>query len=424
MGGEAPSGADIATPPGQYGVELDRMRYLGIDLARSVAIIFVIIGHALAASNMGEGGVAIYTLRFFLSVSPPVFFCLFGCMLQLVYARQYEAGRQVEIIQRLLTRSVQCWLLYVLTCAGMCIAAGLPFTYFVRCALLLGDTPFTDILKFYAMLMLAAPLLVHVSVTRGLLPLVAVVAAVQLLFPVISRIPPIQGFPGAETVSAFLYGGQYLGHTGPSVIHGLGFVVFGMLLGRFWQARPGREFLLSGPDWTLRLAFLGLFSVTALWIALGNFDFSQPDVRTLLRNTNHPLYLLFGCTATVFFVEFFTAIRRLSGIGTSSFWMIFGRTSLFTFCFGNILLYAVHLWDPAAPADPVRFAVSSAVALSLSVIYARVRDSRFIKSSGSPAAKAYRWVADDSAASLVRFVTSPFLHRSQRRSRTSPTPGL
>ena len=400
------------------------MRYLGIDLARSVAIIFVIIGHALTASNLGEGGIAIYSLRFFLGVSPPVFFCLFGCMLQLVYARQYEAGRQVEITQRLLTRSLQCWLLYVLTCAGMCIAAGLPFSYFIRCALLLGDTPFTDILKFYAALMLFAPLLVHVSVSRGLAPLVAVVVLVQLSFPVISKLPPMQGFAGSETLSAFLYGGQYLGHTGPSVIHGLGFVVFGMLLGRFWQTRPGREFLLSGPDWKLRAAFLALLSVTALWMILGNYNIGLPDVRTMLRNTNHPLYLLFGCTATVVFVEVFTAIRRLSGIGTTSFWMIFGRTSLFTFCFGNILLYAIHLWNPAAPADPARFILSSAVALSMSVVYARFRDSKFVKHSQNPAARVYRWVVDDSAARLVRFLTSPFISRASAARRLSNPPAV
>jgi hypothetical protein len=386
------------------------MRYLGIDLARSVAIIFVIVGHALMGAKIDDGGSAIAMLRFFLAISPPVFFCLFGCMLQLVYARQYAEGRQTEIVQRLLTRAVQCWLLYVLTCAGLCIAADLTFTYFIRCALLLGDTPFTDILKFYAMLLVAAPLLVHVSVTRGLLPLVAVVFAVQLCFPFISGVPPLQGFPGAETLSAFVYGGQYVGHTGPSVIQGLGFVVFGMLLGRIWQARPGREFLLSGPDWKLRAAYLVMVSVTIVWIVLGNHNLGSPEERTLLRNTNHPLYLLFGCTAAVAFVDFFTAVRRIFGMGAKSFWMIFGQTSLFTFCFGNILLYAVYLWDPEAPADPARVVWSSVAALSLSLVYARFRDSAFIRTSSHPGARVYRWIADDSAASLVRVVTSRFLH--------------
>lgn len=270
------------------------MRYLGIDLARSVAIIFVIVGHALKASNMGEAGVAIQALRFFLGLSPPVFFCLFGCMLQLVYARKYAAGGSTGIIQRLLTRSLQCWILYVLSCAGYCFAAGLPVTYFVRCALLLGDTPFTDILKFYALLLLVSPLLVHVSVKRGLWPLIALVVAVQVSYPWISQLPPMQGFAGAGTLSAFLYGGKFIGHTGPSVIHGLGFVVFGMLMGRMWQARPGREFLLSGPGYMVRTAVCVLLVSTLAWIWLSGVNLTVPAERIMLRNTNHPLYLLFG----------------------------------------------------------------------------------------------------------------------------------
>lgn len=398
------------------------MRYLGIDLARSVAIIFVILGHALTVANLGDAGPAIYALRFFLGVSPPVFFCLFGCMLQLVYARQYASGLKTETVERLLTRGLQCWLLYVLTCAAMCVAAGLPFTYFVRCALLLGDTPFTDILKFYAALLLLSPLLVQVSVKRGLWPLVLLVIAVQLSFPLISQIPPVQGFTGAETLSAFLYGGEFIGHTGPSVIHGLGFVVFGMLLGKAWQARPGREYLLSGPGWALRAGFLALLAVTVTWLVLGGYDLGIPDQRILLRNTNHPLYLLFGCTAAVIFIEVFTAIRRASGIGTNSFWMIFGRTSLFTFCFGNILLYAAHLWDPEAPADPLRFVWSSAAALALSVVYFHFREWKALKSA-HPAARVYRWIADDSAASLVRQLMSPFLREKKAAADAAPPLG-
>lgn len=382
------------------------MRYLGIDLARSVAIIFVVLGHALMGANVQEGA-GVSALRFFLAVSPPVFFCLFGCMLQLVYARQYAGGRKTEIVQRLLTRAVQCWALYVLTCAAMCIAAGLPFTYFVRCALFLGDTPYTDILKFYAALLLAAPVLVAVSVRHGIWPLVAVSLVIQAAFPLISQIPPMQGFAGSATLSAFLYGGEYIGHTGPSVIHGLGFVVFGMLLGHIWQSRPGREFLLSGPGWALRAGFLAMLAATATWIMAGGHNLLEPVVRITLRNTNHPLYLLFGCTAAIVFIEVFSALRRLAGIGAKSFWLIFGQTSLFTFCFGNILLYAVRLNDPAAAPEPARVVWSTLAALSLSILYYYFREGRWVKSD-HPAARAYRWLADDSAAQLVRWATGPF----------------
>ncbi|MFT5932383.1 MAG: hypothetical protein ACI93G_001471, partial [Hyphomonas sp.] len=86
------------------------MRYLGIDLARSVAIFFVIIGHALTAANLRtEAGAVLGSLSLFLAASAPVFFCLFGTMLQLVYARKFAAGHGVVITQRLWSRALQCW---------------------------------------------------------------------------------------------------------------------------------------------------------------------------------------------------------------------------------------------------------------------------------------------------------------------------
>lgn len=384
------------------------MRYLGIDLARSVAVFCVILGHALMGANVQEGGPAVAALRFFLGVSPPVFFCLFGCMLQLVYVRRYQAGHDIETVQRLLTRAIQCWVLYVFTCAALCIASGLPLTYFIRCALFLGDTPFTDILKFYAALLLLSPLLVVTSVRAGLWPLAAFCLVVQAAFPVISQIPPMQVFPGSETLSAFLYGGEYVGHTGPSIIHGLGFVVFGMVLGRIWQARPGREFLLSGPGWAVRAVFMVMVAWTLGWIVAGGHNFLEPDVRITLRNQNHPLYLLFGCTAAIAFIEIFSLVRRAAAIRPKSAWMVFGDTSLFTFCYGSIILYAVMLQDPAAPPDVARVIWSTLAVVALCFAYARFREGP-VKHSRHPLARAYRWLADDSVPQLVRFLTNPVL---------------
>jgi len=136
------------------------------------------------------------------------------------------------------------------------------------------------------------------------------------------------------------------------VIHGLGFVVFGMLLGRVWQSRPGKEFLLSGPGWALRAGFLGMLAAAATCIIAGGPNLLEPVEPITLLNTKHPLYLLFGCAAAIVFIEVFSEQRRLAGIGAKSFWMVFGQTSLFIFCFGNILLYAVKRPGPAAVPDP------------------------------------------------------------------------
>jgi hypothetical protein len=384
------------------------MRYLGIDLARSVAVFCVVVGHAMMAANVQEGGTAFYIFRLFTSVSAPVFYCLFGCMLQLVYTRQYAAGAENETSLRLLTRALQCWILYCITCAAFCVFAGLPFTYFIRCALFLGETPLTDILKFYAVLLFFAPLLVGISSRIGLWPIILFCVVVQAAYPLISHISPMHGYPGAEALSAFIYGGEYVGHTGPSILHGLSFVTFGMVLGRVWQARPGREFLLSGPDWGMRGVFGLMIAATIAWVILGKQNLLDPVVRVTLINENHPLFLLFGCTATIAFIDIFTAIRRMAGIGEKSIWMVFGRTSLFTFCYGSVILYAVSLNDPAAAPDPARVIWSTLVVMVMSLAYAAFRDGP-VKRINHPLMRAYRWLVDDSTPRIVRFLMQPFL---------------
>ena len=159
----------------------------------------------------------------------------------------------------------------------------------------------------------------------------------------------------------------------------------------------------------MRAAFLILITTAVSWLVIGGHNVTIPDQRIHLRNINHPAYLLYGCSAAVIFIELFTAVRRAAGISFNSTWMIFGRTSLFTFCFGNILLYAAHLWDPSAPPDPVRFVAAAAAALTLSVLYGRFREWKGLQSS-HPLAKAYRWLFDDSVANFVRWAMKPFLH--------------
>lgn len=389
------------------------MRYLGIDLARSVAVFCVVLGHAMMAAKVQDGGTALQVLRLFTSVSAPVFYCLFGCMLQLVYTRQYAAGARTETSLRLLTRAFQCWILYCITCAAFCLSAGLTFPYFIRCALFLGETPLTDILKFYAALLFFAPLLVSLSARIGLWPLVLLCLIIQAAYPLISHIPPMHGYPGAEALSAFVYGGQYLGHTGPSVLHGLSFVASGMVLGRVWQSRPGQEFLLSGPGWGMRGVFVLMVAVTIAWVIIGKHNLLDPAVRVTLINQNHPLFLLFGCTATIAFIDIFTAIRRMAGIDATSIWMVFGRTSLFTFCYGSVILYAVWLTEPAAAPDPARAIWSTLAVMLLSLGYAAFRDGP-VKRINHPLMRAYRWLVDESARDFVKFLIQPILERGDR----------
>lgn len=66
--------------------------------------------------------------------------------------------------------------------------------------------------------------------------------------------------------------------------------------------------------------------------------------------------------------------------------------------------------DLAAVPDPARVVRSTLAALSLCIFCYHFREGRWVKSD-RPAARACRWLADDSTAQLVRWATGPFLAR-------------
>lgn len=360
------------------------------------------MSHELTASNLD--GPAVEALRLALTLATPVFFCLFGMMQQIVYAPRFEGGRRAEIAQRLWARALQCWALYVFSCAVMCLSGNLSFLYFIRCAILMGDTHFTDILRFYAVMLFLAPFLLQVSTRYGLWPLVVLSIAIHGAFPLISRIGPIGTFHGADSFSSFIYGGDMFRLTGPSVIHGLAFVVAGMVMGKLLQMRPGREMLLSGPGWTVRLVWLGMVAACIGWVWLGHYDITDGSVRNLLRNSNHPLYLLLGVTEAVLYIDFFSWLRRTLRIGTESLWMAFGRTGLFTFAYGNSFLYLVALPNASDPPNAALFLMCGVTVAAMSLAYYRFRALPALKSD-HPAARLYRAIVDESAIRFVRLVT-------------------
>ena len=379
------------------------MRYLGIDLTRSIAIFIVMVAHAMAATNINGDSLILHSIKLTMAPSAPIFICLFGAMLQLVYARKYAGGQQESITRRLLTRAFQCWLLYIISCAVMCAAAGYSFAYFIRCSILMGDTPFTDILKFYALALLISPLLIHISTTRGLRPLVLFCLLVQLAYPILSNIPAPGDFPGAESLAAITYGGVPTGRAGPSVLHGLTFVVFGMVMGRILQLQQGKPQLLVGGQPWVRNGFILLSIATVGWMWLGGYNYLDTVERTALRNANHPIFYLFGMATTLFFLEIFTWIQKYAKLESNSAWFVFGRTSIFTFCFGNSFLYLIMLQDKSLPPDYLLFIGSTFMIFILSYLYSLFREIDFLK-SGHPLARAYNWVFTDSADQLVGFL--------------------
>lgn len=317
-------------------------RIIGIDLVRSLAIFLAMLTHAFALTELRFDGGWWQALELTIQMATPTFIILFGTMLEIVYRPRFVPGRRAGIASRLLSRAIQCALLYAVS-VGVLTAVWPDYSlgYGIATMLFLGVTPFTDILKFYAVVLAVAPLLLLGRERWGLLPLLAAGAALHLAWPLLTAIPsPAElGWPKeADRLAMFLLqvGPPDLG--GPSVIRGLTLVVAGMALGRVLTAGAGAR------DMQRRAILLGLASGSLLAALLLSMGEGRLEGLTTMayRQVGHPLYFLVGLAGAVAATSVAVAAtctlphRAQAGLGKAAF---FGRTSLVTFSWGNMILY-------------------------------------------------------------------------------------
>ncbi|MBB5744839.1 OpgC domain-containing protein [Brevundimonas variabilis] len=363
-----------------------KARILGIDLLRSVAILGAMASHALTAADAFHWGdtAAMQLARLAMGLATPIFICLFGSMLEIVYRRQIATQGFEAVILKLLSRALQCYVLYVLALALHVAVGDFSAGYALRCALLIGVTPFSDILKFYAVILAVAPLILWLSRRRsGLVSLCIAGVALHLLhpwLPVIS-VPPGYLFGGnyLDFAAGFVYGGGK-GPGGPSLLHGLTLVIYGMVLGRL--ALSLLKEVGRGRAWArLRLAgaaFVLSGVVASLWP--WHAPLAEP-VQALIemtyRNGNDPIYFALGSLAATLlawaFLEAYDVRRVRLGSGVA----FIGSSSLFTFSFGNMILIAAPDLD-LGPAQSLFYAIAllSAVFLLSWLFWASLKSGR------------------------------------------------
>lgn len=149
-------------------------RIVGIDLTRSVAIFFAMLSHVWVVTAMDHfwSSLPADLLRALMALATPIFILLFGTMLEIIYRPKFVPGEQGLVAMRLFSRAIQCWLLYCLSVIALYLVPdGYSLKFSIATMMLLGVTPFTDILKFYAVVLFLAPILLLLRNRTGLLPL-------------------------------------------------------------------------------------------------------------------------------------------------------------------------------------------------------------------------------------------------------------
>lgn len=351
-------------------------RIVGIDLARSFAIFLAMTSHVLTVchSSTFVSDASFNLLRPLLHAATPTFIVLFGSMLSIVYLPRF-CDQPQEITARLISRAMQCYLLYALSVVVLYITdPEYSFFFSISTVMLLGVTPFTDILKFYAVALLASPLLLSAARRYGSAPLLAFSILVHLFFPAIERLGEEVGgklpLPVGR-LAMFLFGVGDFGLAGPSVLHGLTLVIFGMALSRWLISSEVRHL------WGVLAAATALL-VGVLAIA-GTPAFLHDAMA--LRRANDPTYFVIGLASACMMAC--SAVLATRGPHAHEHWAkltFFGRTSLFTFAFGNMLLYCVTV-DPQTQKQ----ALVLVVALTASIMLLSFTFDRAVSHKGSTA---------------------------------------
>ncbi|MFK3690784.1 hypothetical protein ACI2J4_10900 [Agrobacterium tumefaciens] len=325
-------------------------RIVGIDLTRSVAIFFAMLSHVWVITAMDRfwSGPSADLLRASMALATPTFILLFGTMLEIVYRPKFILGERRLVTMRLFSRAIQCWLLYCLSVVVLYVLSDdYSLKFSLATMMLLGVTPFTDILKFYAVVLFLAPILLQLRERIGLLPLLFGALVVHAAHPILRGLPSPADFQMslyAERVVTFLFGVGDAQLGGPSILHGLSLVIAGMVFGRLIAGDRAAGSLMKG---SVEKRAMFLLAGSALALTVGAFSGRETLLAELgdmsLRMDSDPLYFAAGLCGAV-------ALTCLAVIVTQGLsddrkkkmemFVFFGRTSLFTFAFGNIILYA------------------------------------------------------------------------------------
>ena len=292
----------------------------------------------------------------------PLFVFMFGMMLEIVYVRAARREGLGAVRKRLLNRSWQCYLGYALTAVAGTIGGYQTVAQGARALLFLDNTHFSNVLRLYAIVLLAAPLVVRFRLQFGIKGLVGVLGCIWVLDVLLLNRLDGASFAPVNYSVGFLVGAGPLGQ-GPSVVHGLTFVLVGMIVAgglRNWQDEGLRRFY----RYALTALALLVLVLAPLALAMGPRALAESYIRVWdFRVHNHFGYYTLGlalCIATL--LTFAVVIPR----GPLPPWtrvpLQFGQASLSSFAGGNILLALVppgvlqsHLKGGAAVVASVAF---------------------------------------------------------------------
>lgn len=258
------------------------------------------------------------------AMATPLLLVVFGLVLARKFAGQPEGRSWRHVIGRLWPLAITFYLAVVITVVTQIITSELSVRESLRVLVFNNFGQYAGIWMDYTWMVLVSPLLV-VPVERWRGAGVTLLLLVPwLAWPWLDAMPPLGYFWG------FLLGVG--GVTGPSVLHGTTFVLFGYLLG------AGRErrgyWAVAGAMALGGAAILGLHVMNTsyrwVWLGIAFQDY---------RAHSDPVYISFGILGALAVLGLtHVAMRWPRRFAVRDLFLSFGRNSLFTYLFGNVIL--------------------------------------------------------------------------------------
>ncbi|KFC69154.1 hypothetical protein FF80_01422 [Devosia sp. LC5] len=328
----APAPTSRATRVGQ----LDLFRYLTVTLA---IISHIVIHHAIYDET--EGGWAM-AFKVVTRMATPSLLVLMGVMIEIANAHRMR-GREPTVFAGLLYRSLLCALTYLV------------FSIINNAfALLNGLVPgervqwvtegYGAIFLTYALLLAIAPLWLWLRVRFGFLPVVllslAGVLVHTLLLADLAPLPPPFRVPGSVLLGIG-------GDRGPTVLHGLGLMTFGMAMGNAVFAQTRQKWARATVIFGCIVSFFLLATFIWYW-GVGRTAHFISDIEHW-RHHNHPGYYAFGILAALGILGLTYAVHSLLPAGTRNVLQTIGSNTLVYFFIGSVLLQAVPIVQITSP---------------------------------------------------------------------------
>ena len=318
-----------------------RLSYL--DMARAGAILLAMTSHIFQHLEIWRAidPDAYRVFKMLTRTATPTFIILFGIMLELVYVKYAQRGDMHAASRRLLKRSLMCYLCFGMVAFAALIGGHVDMERFLQSIVFADKARYGEILKYYVFALAVAPGLLMCRLRWGLKSLLLILALIWL-YDLLLAVPLESSVIGGHYSSSLILGVGNL--HGPSMLHGMSFVLVGMILGRLITTpKDSREYrqhqwaFISLVLLSAVIFFSSIFQQGFIYV-VDNITTFHREITQDFRRNNMPTYYAYGLLACALWVVFYWLIERYKPQLFSRAVRLFGIESLFAYTFGNVLI--------------------------------------------------------------------------------------